>query len=193
MKKLLITGFLPFSQFKENPSALLVKDLPNTIGQFALTKAVLPTSYQSAFLELESIYHEHFDYIIMLGLAAKRKSISLERVAINLNDASIADNDGHFAKNETILSNGETAYFTKLDLHSLIEKLASDGAIGISNSAGTYVCNNLYYRALHLTQDKNTKALFVHIPMVKRNKTSKNGLDYQSVYDLIIQLIQSLP
>ena len=70
MKKLLITGFEPFGGESLNPSWEAVKRLPNTIGDYSLTKLSLPVVFGKAATALigaaDSI---HPDVILSIGQA----------------------------------------------------------------------------------------------------------------------------
>lgn len=76
-------------------------------------------------------------------------------------DSAKGDNDGYYPHEETILASAPLAYQTPFAVRGLVKKLtAADLPVMASNSAGLYVCNRIYFEALHLGQ----QALFVHIP-----------------------------
>ena len=92
-----------------------------------------------------------YDVVLALGQAKGRDKICLERVAINLRDASLADHAGRVAQDEPIVPGGPAAYFSNLPLRAMLEAVQMTGVpVAISNTAGTYVCNDLLYLLLHV-------------------------------------------
>lgn len=88
--------------------------------------------------------------LVGLGLAANRTGITPERVAINVADARIPDNAGAQPVDEPLVAGGAAAYFSTLPLKAMtraVRQLELDAAV--SNSAGTYVCNALFYHLMH--------------------------------------------
>ncbi|MBR5021332.1 MAG: pyroglutamyl-peptidase I, partial [Oscillospiraceae bacterium] len=88
MKKLLITGFDPFGGESVNPSWEAVRQLPDRIGQYELTKMQIPTVFGKAFEEvLAAAEALQPDAVISVGQAGGRDSVTPEVVAINLREA----------------------------------------------------------------------------------------------------------
>ncbi|HEX6922253.1 MAG TPA: pyroglutamyl-peptidase I [Bacillales bacterium] len=168
MKRLLLTGFEGFLQFSENPTELIVQELDGTkIGEFHVHGRVLPVEFQRSSREL-SRHDEQIspDVVLSLGLAAGRNRITPERVAINCNDGA-ADNTGDQPEDERIAEDSPDAYFSTLPIRRFVNVLKSEGfPASISNTAGTYLCNNVMYSMLHKihTENRQTRAGFVHIP-----------------------------
>ena len=76
-------------------------------------------------------------------------------------DAKNPDNDGYCPSEEQIYPDAPLAYRTPINIKTIANQLQEQQLpVAISNSAGLYVCNRVYYEALHLQQN----ALFVHIP-----------------------------
>lgn len=168
--KIIITGFEPFLDNKENPSYELLGLLPKSIYGNELIKIPLPVEYDRCFDVLKPYIEEHKPgLIINLGLAGGRKYICPERVAINISDSLNPDNCGKMPIDQTIIDGGENAYFSTLDLKQIVSNLEKKNIpVHISNSAGTYVCNNLMYHVLYYikTNNLNIKAGFIHIPFM---------------------------
>ena len=161
MKKILLTGFEPFNNSLFNSSDLLVRELAEKLR---LPFLILPVSYKASIHNLNQYLGKHeCDFVLMLG-QADRKEICLERVGLNLKDAKIPDSEGVLALGEKIDPKGEGAIFSELPL----AKWTENSEMIVSNSAGTYVCNLLYYKILQGSY-KN-KCLFVHVPSVIENK-----------------------
>ncbi len=168
MNKLLITGFEPFNGHLLNPSQLLVQNLPDQYGNFALIKGVLPVQHALAPERLLTLLNDHHpDAVLAFGLASSRSKISLERVAINLMDYRIPDNTGVTITNQPIDPSGPAAYFSTLPLETLSTALNKAGLpTEISLSAGAYLCNQVFYTLMHAItiQQSNIPAGFIHLP-----------------------------
>lgn len=128
---------------------------------------VLPVVYGDAFRTLQPVI-ESFkpNVIVALGYAHKRTSLSIERVAINIWDSRISDNKNNHYQDQLIKEDGPVAYFSTLKIRALEIGLNEDIKTSISNSAGTYVCNDLMYQMLYYIDQNNLEidAGFVHVP-----------------------------
>ena len=148
----LVTAFTPFGDFTENMSMKVLELLPDSVD-----KLVVPTSYEAAFNELKKYIDVNSPSAIVLLGQAPRDKITVERVAINIADSTLTDNDGVVLTDAPIMKGGHAAYFSTLPIKKMIA--AADARI--SDSAGTYVCNSLMYKALSYVE---VPCGFVHIP-----------------------------
>jgi len=88
--------------------------------------------------------------------------------------ARFPDNGGLSCSNVAILSEGPRILGTDLDLEPLSERVAAVWVSGSplvplldddpNGAAGRFICNEVYYRALHEQKERNASALFVHLP-----------------------------
>ena len=164
--RILLTGFEPFGNYKEN-SSWAVAEKVAAFGFEGVYVTRLPVTFSGVACALRKAVLEHApDTIIMLGQAAAIDYIKLERIAINMMDSSSADNDGYIPDEEPIHLGGEAALFTNTDIKELRLAVEEQGiAAKVSNSAGLYVCNRLYYEALTICKENpGMNALFVHLP-----------------------------
>ena len=178
--RVLLLGFEPFANESVNPSAEIVSHLDGvTIGAHQVVSAVLPVAFADAPLRLaEAIERFRPELVIALGQAGGRKEISLERVAINLIDARIADNAGLQPIDVMVLSGGPGAYFSTLPLKSILVDLQRRGIpASLSLSAGSYVCNQVFYWLAHLiaTEHPNSRGGFIHVPWLPEQATRHPG------------------
>jgi pyroglutamyl-peptidase len=166
MKKLLITGFDPFDGASVNPSWEAVKLLPDSIGEYELYKLQIPTIFAIApKTVLEKAAEICPDVIISVGQAGGRKAVTPERIGINVRDARIADNAGTVICDESIVANGPDAYFSTLPVKAMITAINNAGLPGaISNTAGTFVCNDVLYSLLHHYTGTQVRCGFIHVP-----------------------------
>jgi pyroglutamyl-peptidase len=168
MKKLLITGFDPFNGNMANPSWLAAQALPERVGDYEVHKLQLPTVYgEAARMVLEFAEQLRPDVIISLGLAGGRTAVTPERVGINIRSASIPDNAGQQFTDAPIIPNGPAAYFSALPVTAMAAAIREAGVPGsVSNTAGTYVCNDVLYTLCHHFAGSNTQVGFIHVPYI---------------------------
>ena len=160
--RVLVTTFEPFGGAETNITQSVLSLLPDSIADWAIEKVCLPVSFKRAPIVLrEAIATFSPDLVIMLGQCPAGENIRLERFAINMMDSTKSDNDGYIPNEETIYANQPLALQTPLSVKALAMSCAETGLpVVLSNSAGLYVCNRVYYEALHLQQ----RAIFVHMP-----------------------------
>ena len=166
MKKLLITGFDPFDGAAVNPSWEAVKRLPDQIGAYEIHKLQIPTVFGLApKTVLEKAAEIQPDVIISVGQAGTRAAVTPERIGINVRDARIADNDGISPKDESIVPGGPDGYFSTLPIKTMVDAINSEGVPGaVSNTAGTFVCNDVLYSLLHHYAGTRVRCGFIHVP-----------------------------
>ena len=174
---ILVTWFEPFGKNSVNPSMEVLAKLKNC------DKVLLPVSYDRVSIIIDTkLESNNYDYVILLGLAQGRKSISCELVALNYMKASIPDNDGVIYDGEFIDKNSENALFTKLNIKKLVKDLNNIQIdTTLSSNAGTYVCNRIYYHTLN----NLSKTIFIHLPTYDELPLEKQITAIQFVIDNI--------
>lgn len=175
--KILVTGFDPFGGEAVNPAYEAVKLLPDNIAGAEIVKLEIPTEFERSMELLEeAIGRERPDAVISVGQAGGRAEITPERVAINLADARIPDNAGNQPVDEPLAADGPAAYFATLPLKEMVKNVQDSGIpCRISYSAGTYVCNSVMYRVLHLAEVSKMGfcAGFIHVPYAMQQTVTK--------------------
>lgn len=178
-KKLLITGFNPFGGESVNPAFEAVRLLPDEIAGFELCKLEIPTEFiRSGVILKGALRTEQPDTVLCVGQAGGRTAVTPERVAINLMDARIPDNTGYQPIDEPIAPDGPAAYFSTLPVKAIAERIQSAGLPAVvSNTAGTYVCNNLLYTLLHTAalEYPGLRGGFLHVPYAIEQLPGKPG------------------
>ena len=168
--KVLITGFDPFGPFQRNPSEEVVTRASNNASFAELAEiygVVLPTHYTDApKIAIDALCNINPDLIVMLGLSSRATTMNLERLALNFSSSSATDNAGQIKRGEIIEPAGPIHHNTKIDLKLISDRFARENIpCNISNYAGGFVCNALYYSVLHhLSGERDTRALFIHLP-----------------------------
>ena len=164
----LITGFEPFGGEAVNPSWEAVRVLQGArIGGHRIETRCLPVVFGESMARLrKSIAQTKPALVLCIGQAGGRTQISLERIAINIDDARTPDNAGNSPADAAIVADGPAAYFSMLPIKRLLAELERAGIPAeISQSAGTYVCNHLFYGLMHfLGKRRGVRGGFVQIP-----------------------------
>ncbi|MBN1624074.1 MAG: hypothetical protein JW903_06870, partial [Clostridia bacterium] len=149
-----------------NSSAIVMDMIPDVCKTVSITKVVLPVVYKTAWAVLtEAIQRVKPDFVLCMGQAGGRSKISLETIAVNINNSESPDNQGQILKDNTIITGGEIAYSSGLPVFRMLAACDTELAVA-SYSAGTFVCNDLFYRMLYDEQNgtKESKTGFVHLP-----------------------------
>ena len=192
MKKLLITGFDPFGGESINPSWEAVKLLPDTIGDYQLHKLQIPTIFGVAPQKvLEAAAAIKPDVIISVGQAGTRDSVTPERIGINMRSARIADNAGYIPVEEKIIPDGADGIFSTLPVAAMVDAIRAAGLpAAISNTAGTFVCNDTLYSLLHHYQGTQVRCGFIHVPWLPEQGTP--NLTLENTVQALIAAISAL-
>lgn len=165
MKKILVSSFEPFGDMKINSSSLIMNRLESNYAGIRLSSVLLPVVYKEAFdILLGKMNSCNPDFVMCMGQAGGRSSISLEKAAMNVNSSPMPDNKGIIKSDEPIIADGPAAYFTNLPYKKIIDAIGPN--LKISYSAGTYICNDIFYRLMHNinTADRSLKGGFIHLP-----------------------------
>lgn len=140
--KVLISGFKGHT----NSAKLIIDRIKS---KNVLEKLYLVNSFQTSEKQLkDELEKQSYDFVITFGQKPKVKSIYLEQKAcIN----------GH-----KLITNYE---------YNKLKKLLNDNGftVEISNNAGNYLCNHIFYTGLKFIceNNMNTNMIFIHIPSVK--------------------------
>ena len=178
-RKLLITGFDPFGENSVNPSWEAVKLLPEQVGNYTLHKLAIPTIFGTAAqMVLAKAEQLRPDVIISVGLAGGRDAVTPERIAVNIRDARIADNQGFQPKGDWVAQEGAAAYFSTLPVEQMAQAIRQIGIpAAVSNTAGTFVCNDVLYTLLHRFDGTSVRAGFLHVPYLPSQGTPNMPLE----------------
>lgn len=168
MQTVLLTGFEPFDQDLINPSWEASRQLDGvrlSDGVHIVARR-LPCAFATAGACLTRLIAE-FDPVMVIatGLAPGRSDFSMERVAINVNDARIPDNLGAQPVDTPVVAGGPAAYFTTLPIKAMVKAVREAGiAASVSQTAGTFVCNQVFYLLQHALAGTAIRSGFIHVP-----------------------------
>jgi pyroglutamyl-peptidase len=181
----LVTGFEAFGGHAANPSLEVAKALDGrAVGEAVVRSAILPVHHAEAAPQVSRLLDETNPLaVVHLGLAGGRARIALERVAVNVMDFETPDNAGYRARGEPCVPGGPVAYFATLPLAAILAALLAEGIPAyVSNTAGTYLCNQTLYGTLHLLEQRGhpARAGFIHLPLLPA-MVAASGLEQPSM------------
>ena len=190
MKKLLITGFDPFGGESINPAWEAVKRLPDEVGDYSLTKLMIPTVFGKAgnvvIAEAERLMP---DVILCIGQAGGRRAVTPEVVGINLREARIPDNEGNVPEDIPVVNDAPAAYFSTLPIREMVSAVKEKGIeCQLSYSAGAFVCNDVLYTLLNRYDGTDTRVGFIHVPFLPEQ--AKEGVPSMAL-ETIIEAIKT--
>ncbi|MET4579872.1 pyroglutamyl-peptidase I [Ottowia thiooxydans] len=187
-RPVLVTGFDSFGGNTVNASWLIAQQLHGSrIAGHRLVAAQLPTVFSQSASTLHALMREHDPaLVICLGLSERTRSICIERIAINVDDARIADNAGRQPIDEPVVLGAPAAYFSLLPIKAMSAAINAEGIPAeISQTAGTFVCNHVFFKLMHLVatdgQFKGVRGGFMHVPPA--SETDGQGLPLAQLVD----------
>jgi pyroglutamyl-peptidase len=165
----LLLGFEPFNGDDVNPSQRIVEALDGeTIAEHDIVARTLPTAFAGMTETLQKLIERHAPSLVLaIGQAGGRTGISIERIAVNVIDARIPDNAGEQPVDLPVIDGAPNAYFSTLPIKAMLRALHEEKIpAAISNTAGTFVCNQAFYALAHLiaTEHPKLRGGFVHVP-----------------------------
>lgn len=182
---ILVTAFDPFGGEAVNPAQLAVEKLPERIGQHTIIKAIVPTIFGASADRVTALMDDHTpDAVVCVGQAGGRDAITPERIAINIMDAKRADNAGSVPVDVPIVPDGPAAYFSTLPVKAMVAAIEAAGLPArLSNTAGTFVCNQLLYRVLHHAAQSMPacRCGFIHVPYIPEQTTEKPSMELADI------------
>ena len=193
---ILLTAFDPFGGASVNPAWEVVSRLKEDWGPHRLHKLLVPTVFGAAE-ELTNTEAARIgaDAVICVGQAGGRFEVSFERVAVNLDDASIPDNQGNQPQDVPITPGGAPACFTNLPVKKMAEAVRMAGVpAAVSYTAGTFVCNHLFYRVMEEIAAHYPRRYggFIHLPFLTSQTVFRSHTPSLSLETQILALETAL-
>jgi pyroglutamyl-peptidase len=178
---ILLTGFEPFEQEAINPSWEAVRALDGWRLEGAVVHARrISCVFGTALRELDAAIDELQPQLVLaIGQAGGRAELTPERVAINVDDGRICDNAGCQPIDVPVVAGAPAAYFSTLPIKAMVRDLRAAGfPAAVSNTAGTFVCNHLFFGLMHRIATRPGAGLrggFIHIPYLPEQVAQRPG------------------
>lgn len=193
MKTVLLTGFEPFNKEPINPAWETVRALDGWQGgagdeAFRVVARQLPCVFGAANAAMSALLDEVRPVLVIaVGQAGGRVDLTVERVAINVDDAPIKDNAEQQLVDAPIVPCGPAAYFSTLPIKAVVAALRAAGLpASVSQTAGTFVCNHVFYGLMHALADRaGVRGGFIHIPYLPEQAARHPGMASMSLAQMI--------
>ncbi|MEA3213155.1 MAG: pyroglutamyl-peptidase [Chthoniobacter sp.] len=186
IETVLVTGFEPFAGEAINPAGEIAQWLDGAeIEGHRVIGAILPCVFGASATVLKKLIQACAPRLIVcLGQAGGRAEISLERVAINVDDAPIPDTAGNLPVDRPIAPRGPAAYWSRLPIKAIVAAVRREGIpASVSQTAGTYVCNHVFYALMHELAHRRPEARlhaatggFIHVPYLPQQARGHQAL-----------------
>lgn len=184
-----VTGFKKFQGVAENPTESIVNNLKDYVEKRGLPAGVtlgsctvlqvagegaLPQLYQtleSGISKTDVASNAHIVWL-HLGVNSGALKFAIERQAVNEATFRCPDELGWQPQQVPIVPEDggiSRTRETSLPVETILEfskKEAFD--VIISDDAGRFVCNYVYYNSLRFAEQHGNKSLFVHVPLFSR-------------------------
>jgi pyroglutamyl-peptidase len=195
IRPILITGFEPFGGDARNPSQEIARALDGrVIAGRRVVGGVLPCVFGLSLRSLRGLVRQHNpSLVVCLGLANTRAEITPERVAINIDDARIRDNAGRQPIDRPVVAKGPAAYWSTLPVKRIVAALRQRGLPARpSETAGTFVCNHVFYGLMHELHRKRTvRGGFIHVPWPKGWAPKASVITFEQMVTAIEVAVES--
>jgi pyroglutamyl-peptidase len=169
--RVLIAGFGPFPGAPFNPTALLTAALARrrrpALSGIEIESHVFTTAYAEVDRDLRRLFARKPDAVLIFGLAAGRRHVTVETRARNAVSLLSPDASGRHPKCATIDFGKPRSQAGNTPSVSLLYALRRSGVSArLSRDAGRYLCNYAYWQALRYADGDRPLVQFIHIPPV---------------------------
>ena len=194
--RVLVAGFEPFENDPVNPAWEIARSLEGWRCEGTVVQALqLPCVFGRSIHVLDAAMAgiaesgRPLPLVLCIGAAGGRTEISLERAALNVDDARIPDNAGYQPIDIEVEAGGPAAYFSTLPIKAMVRDLRAAGVpASVSNTAGTFVCNHIFYGLMHRMATHpvaGQRGGFIHIPYLPEQAARFPGLPSMSLAAMV--------
>jgi len=177
--RLLLTAFEPFDGTGLNSSLEAARAFLATGPGADLVFALLPVRYDEDTRRVEdAIATFRPDTILHLG-QGRGGAVRVERIAVNVRyERSEFDAIGPRAAQRLIDPCGPAAYFATVPVEGLAAAIEAAGVPAcVSNHAGIYLCNHVFYRSLARAEQTGGRVGFLHLPPLPEQRPPSHAGD----------------
>lgn len=188
--KMMITSFGPFHDFGVNPSNQVMEALRTKLGDGSASgQTVVFETIDVSWAEVDHFIQRHtgqpFDVFIHLGVATGSSHMRIETTGRNA--AAGRDVRDVEPASSSILESGSDIV-APLPYTDLREFVLNHPEVVLSDNAGSYLCNYVYFKSLH-AHGADAQVLFIHIADNKHDAAAP-GIERQA--DLVLEIIRIL-
>jgi pyroglutamyl-peptidase len=187
--RVLVTGFGPFPGAPFNPSALLVNALARrrrpALTGIELATHVFATSYAAVDRDLPKLLARNPDVVLLFGLAGRRRHLCIETRARNAITLLYPDADRDRPQQSAIAAGAASSLRGNAPVMRLLSAARDRFPSRLSRDAGRYLCNYVYWQALHRAQDSRPLVQFVHVPPIRIGSRRRQKPRRQSLAQLV--------
>ena len=191
--RILVTGFGPFPGAPYNPTQALVARLLKlrrpAFADVELSSHVFPVTYKAVDRELPLALAQHKPHaLLMFGLASRTGHIRIETRARNAVTMLWPDAEHARVRKGSIAGGADAMTFGPHTERLLRAALGTGIDARTSNSAGSYLCNYLSWRAIEATTREKGPHLasFVHVPLLARDGSAQAKGDSRITLDELV-------
>ncbi len=165
MKTLLLTGFDPWGGIDYNPSWEMIKDYKSKLPRgWGVEVCQIPVSWKKSSKILKDNINENVKAIVSFGMLWGDKVVC-EQVAHNGTSGFGEDNDGELPTSDKVCK-GPKQYKSKLPYRKIQAALEEkDIPCSLSEHAGLYLCNYVFYWLSNYGKKNNIPVGFFHVPV----------------------------
>lgn len=169
--RVLLTGFGPFAGVDINPTEVLIQRIASLdFPGIELNTQVLEVSYRRSSEQVKTLVHATKpELVIHMGVARSTPYLRGETQAVNLKASDLPDMDGERGLGNSVDSHDEpgTVRHSHYDVLGLVSAFEQEGfPAQLSQDAGRYVCNAVYYQSLRMLEHTDVNCFFLHVPAV---------------------------
>lgn len=169
--KVLLTGFGPFPGVPDNVSAKVVAALATAVGErrpnVQVVTAVLPTHWERGPALAARLIDELAPAVVVhFGVASECAGLRIETTAVNVCGMT-SDVSGAFPTQNVLCIDGPDQRLVSFAASEFVQELSDQGwPVSLSDNAGHYLCNAVFYATLEVAQRAADEAwvAFIHIP-----------------------------
>jgi len=204
-----LTGFGEFDNVNDNPTTHLINHFKeNGVPDVVCAMKILHVSVEKGGNELEMLHEQcrqsssgdTQQILLHLGVNMSAMTFLLEQRAQNLLNFKRPDQCGKIADNEAICSEKEGSLYCQLPLEKICKELKETfgDQVSLSNDAGLFICNYVYFKTLQLCEEEEEKnsckryGLFLHVPSFETISFMRQVEFVQTLIRILVSVVQNL-
>ncbi len=192
--RVLVTGFGPFPGVSHNASASVALRLARSAAEpgLEIATAIIPVVWanaRAAAREAAARFQPHA--ILHFGVSKQAAGFEVETRAFNMSGPK-EDHAGVTRPKKPLVRAGKPVLASTMPARDLVEALAKDGfPAALSEDAGRYLCNALFYWSLCDAQAHGRLVSFVHLPALGAEDAVESRLTMEKAVEGALILVRA--